>query len=990
MTDNPTTADDIELVEYLKWTTSELHQARQRLRELEARAHEPIAIVGMACRFPGGVRTPDALWELVSEGRDGITAFPTDRGWDTDTLYDPERGRPGTTYAREGGFLHDAADFDAAFFGVNPREALATDPQQRILLEVAWEAIESAGIDPRRLRGSATAVYTGVMYHDYTTGLERVPAGMEGYLENGNAGSVASGRLAYTLGLEGAAVSLDTACSSSLVAMHLACQALRHDECELALAGGVAVMATPGTFVASSAQGGLARDGRCKSFAAEGDGIGWSEGAGLLLLERLSDAQRNNHHIYAVVRGSAVNQDGASTGLAAPNGPAQQRVIRSALRDAGLSPSDVDAVDAHATGTLLGDQIEAQALLATYGKDRDHPLWIGSVKSNIGHTQAAGGIAAVIKMAMAMRAGVLPATLHVRNPMPAVDWAGPIRLLTSTTGWPDTGRPRRAAVSSFAASGTNAHLVLEQAPGAPAPAGTADPPAVPWVLSARTAESLRGQAAKLAGAVSGAGGPGISDVAWSLATTRTTFEHRAVLVGRDRDELLDGLRALAEGDVHVALTRSQDPVTGTGTAWLFAGTGMREGAGDELYRTFPVFAAAVDEVREHLGADGGLFSLQVGLAALLGSLGLRPDVVLGQGQGEVAAGYVAGVFDLAGACRLVAGDHDVTPRRPTIRMISSVTGESEDDLFAAAEYWRKQADAPVLWPDAIRQASAQGVCLLEVGPDPVLAGETKRVLGDRTPLLTATLNHAQPDARALALVLARLHVAGSTVDWSGWFAGSTRRSVALPTYAFERRRFWLDRARPAGPVAEADADSAIWDELRRTEGTAPAEPPAVPAPLPPVAGGSTLDQVKAVAADVLARDRVDDEANFLELGLTSLTALELTRRLNALTGLDIPLVAIVDHPTPAELSRYLEGLMPEATESVLDQVKAVAADVLARDGIDDEANFLELGLTSLTALELTRRLNALTGLDIPLVAIVDHPTPAELSRYLAGSLKPAA
>ncbi|MDI3313926.1 MAG: SDR family NAD(P)-dependent oxidoreductase, partial [Mycobacterium sp.] len=901
------------VTEALRKSLVQIERLKRKNRALLERSGEPIAIIGMACRFPGGVNSPEDLWEMLAEGRDVISEFPTDRGWDLAGLFDPDPDAPGKTYTRHGGFVDDVAGFDAGFFGVSPAEALATDPQHRMLLELSWEALERAGIDPTSLRGSATGVFLGIMDAYYGL-LGRDSARLEGYRLTGTTSSVASGRVAYVLGLEGPAVSVDTACSSSLVALHMAVASLRSGECDLALAGGVTVNATPDIFVEFSRWRGLAPDGRCKAFAAAADGTGFSEGGGMLVVERLSDAQRLGHPVLAVVAGSAVNQDGASNGLTAPNGPSQQRVVRAALASAGLSAADVDVVEGHGTGTTLGDPIEAQALLATYGRDRAQPLWLGSIKSNMGHTQAAAGVAGVMKMVLALRHEWLPATLHVDAPSPHVEWsAGRVELLTRGRAWPAGGRVRRAGVSSFGISGTNAHVIVQEAPPAPPrPPAPWRPPVLAWVLSAKTEGALRAQAGRLGAFVAAHPQLDPLDVGWSLAG-RSVFERRAVVLGARREELLAGLAGLAGGDLGPGVISAAAAPAGK-TVLVFPGQGCQwPGMGMQLRECSPVFAERLDECAQALeefvdwsllevlrGAPGApgldrvdvvqpaLFAVMVSLAGLWESIGVHPDAVIGHSQGEIAAACVAGALSLRDAARVVtarsqllrevsgpggmaalgcgaeqarellaplggrvgiaavngpsavvvSGEAEalqellhhcaarqlrarrievdyaahsaaveaiagrlerllagIRPRSSRIGFFSTVTGALVDTAGLDPGYWYANLRQGVQFEAAVRSACTHGYrTFIESSPHPGLISGIEETAaeclgGADAVVVLPTLGRHDGGLGRFVASAAQGFVAGVGVKWRAVLPGGGW--VELPTYAFERRRFWL-------------------------------------------------------------------------------------------------------------------------------------------------------------------------------------------------------
>ncbi|MCY9782446.1 acyltransferase domain-containing protein [Nocardiopsis sp. EMB25] len=1038
------TNDDGRLVAALRSALKE----NARLREERDRAvhGEPVAVVGMACRLPGAVDSPEALWTLLSEGGDAVGELPRDRGWDLDELLGEGPGGA-RSVMRGGAFLGDAAAFDAGLFGISPKEAVSMDPQQRQLLEVSWEAVERARIAPSTLAGTDTGVYVGLTAQEY--GPRMADSVEEGLALTGTLPSVASGRIAYTLGLHGPALTVDTACSSSLVAIHQAVRALRDGDCSMALAGGAAIMASPGLLVEFTRKGGLSPDGRCRAFGSGANGTGFSEGAAMIVLERLSDARRSGHPVLAVIRGSAVNQDGASNGLTSPSGPAQSRVIRSALADAGLAPEEVDAVEAHGTGTVLGDPIEASSVVEVYGRGRrdgQSPLLLGSLKSNVGHTQAAAGVSGVLKAVQALRAGLVPATLHAEEPTPHVDWErSGVALATSTREWPEVDRPRRIGVSSFGISGTNAHMIIEQAPPeqergtGPGPRPHRGP--VPWLVSGRTDTALRSQAARLAASREVTADP--FDVGYSLAVTRSALDHRAVVVGADTEALLRGLRAVAVGEpAPGAVTgRAANPAV---TAFLFSGQGaQRAGMGRGLYEAFPAFAevfdAVVEEFDRHLPlplrdvmwadesapehksltqtafTQASLFTFETALYRLLESWGVRPDYVAGHSIGEITAAYVAGVMSLSDAAALVAargrlmqalpsggamaalqvgvaeveevltdvgggacvaavnapdsvvvsGEEravtEVTARfsrrgfrakrlevshafhsalmdpmlddfravarrvryeRPTIPLVSNLSGVRAGEEVWSPDYWVRHARETVRFSDGVDFLKGEGVtAFVEVGPNSALTSMVQPVLGHGDGRrAVALLGTRRPEPDSLVTGLAELHAVGVPVDWSTYFDGAN--TVDLPTYAFQHRRYWLDTpssGRAAvvgdpGPDHEDTPDASAEAQALRTRLA------AMPAA---VREEELLETVRRESAVLLGHDDVREvpaDRGFLDLGFDSLTAVRLGSRLSALTDLDLPTTVLLDHPSPRAVAAHLAaeldggvGPVPEGT-----------------------------------------------------------------------------
>ncbi|WP_018653755.1 type I polyketide synthase [Actinomadura flavalba] len=976
---------------------------------------EPVAVVGMGCRFPGGVASPDDLWSLVEDGRDVVGPFPDDRGWDLTELFDDDPDRPGTSYVRSGGFVDDVAGFDAEFFGISPREALAMDPQQRLLLEVAWETIERAGIDPASLRGQDAGIYAGFMYHDYISRLPEIPHDLSGYVTTGTHGSVASGRIAYTLGLQGPAVTVDTACSSSLVAIHLACQALRAGDCGLALAGGVALLSTPFVFVEHSRQRALAADGRVKAFAEAADGTGWGEGVGLVLLERLSDAVRHGHRVHAVIRGSAINQDGASNGLTAPSGPAQRRVIRAALAAAGVPAAEVDAVEAHGTGTPLGDPIEASALLATYGRERPpgDPLRLGSLKSNLGHTQAAAGVAGLIKMALAMRHGVLPRTLHVDAPTSAVDWSsGGVELLTEAVKWPRGERPRRAGVSAFGVSGTNAHLILEEPPETPPePVDAPAPGPVALTVSARSEAALRAQAGRLRDHLAAHPGTPLRDLAYSLHTTRAELEVRAVVVAESAGAALAGLGAAADGTADPGMVRGTARERGR-TVFVFPGHGSQwAGMAAGLLETSPAFRDRFAECTAALDpyvdwspraalTDAAmlervevvhvvLWAVMVSLAAAWRAQGVEPDAVVGHSQGEIAAACVAGALTLDDGARAVAARGLAVRELPEGAMVSVAL--PADEVARRLEPWDGRLGIAVVnGPSSVVVSGDVAACreLYErcVADDvrarrlpAAQAGHSRHVEPARESLLEI-FEPVVPRAGGVAFYSA---VTGGPLDTVELDAGYWYRNLREPV-RFDRaaRRLvddGFDVFVEVGPhpllvagveetAERAGRDVVVTGTLRRGEGGAArllrsfAEAWTRGVPVRWDAGSGTVLDLPTYPFQ--HRRHWVEGASKGWSGALGADAAEAVPAADELAALP-----------PHELRTRLLALVRGETAAVLGHGDAA--------GIDPERTMRQLGFDSLAAVTLRNRLNAATGLRLATTLVFDHPTPAAVAEHIA-------
>nr|AEU17898.1 putative type I PKS [Streptomyces antibioticus] len=1038
-------SDDPKLVAYLRRVTAELYETRARLHAAEqGDEDDPVVVVGMGCRFPGGVRSPQDLWEVFAEGGDVITEFPRDRGWDVDALYDPETEAPRSdrTYVREGGFLADAAEFDPVFFGISPREALVMDPQQRLLLEVSWHALESAGIDPAVLRGSQTGVFVGLTAGDYAVQAEGIPADLVGQVGFNNTGAISSGRLSYTLGLQGPALTVDTACSSALVSIHLAAQSLRSGESSLALAGGATVIGSPVRFVEFSQQRALAPDGRCKPFSAAADGTSWSEGAGVVVLERLSDARRNGHQVLAVVRGSAVNQDGASNGLTAPNGQAQQRLIRDALSQAGLGAHDVDAVEAHGTGTMLGDPIEAQALAGVYSQGREpgRPLWIGSAKSNLGHTQAAAGIAGVIKMVMAMNHGHLPATLHVDAPSPHVEWAGSgVAVLSRAQAWPDAGRARRSAVSAFGMSGTNAHVILEQSveqKGDRLGDGERWPavvdrstvlPVLPFTVSAPTAGALAVQVRQLLSHVSERPDTDVLDLAYSLATTRAHHAHRAVVLGRRLDELTATLARLGNDEP------TPDAITGrtvpnATTAFLFPGQGSQwHRMGAELLESSAVFRDQVAACEEALApfVDWSLTSVlrgepqaaslervdvlqptlvavMISLAELWRSYGVTPSAVAGHSQGEIAPAWLSGALSLSDAMRVVA------LRSRALKELSGLGGMASVAL--PAEQVREMLAA---WGGRLEVGALNGTQSTVVSGDPDALAEllvecaARDIRAQRIPVDYAS--HSSQVERIRDQVVDSLEevrprpvevpfVSGVTGDWVDAEAG---RLDAEYWYRSLREAVRFERATRSlladghRVLVEVSPHPVLIGGVRETVddggGTA-----SVLGTLRRDEGGMTRF-LHALAEAHVAGAGVDWHAVFEGTGArrTELPGYAFQRDrywLDSVMPAIGPTIAQAAD-SPGALAGRLAALSPaeraDALESLIAGYVAVVLKYPSAADVPVEETFRDLGFESVTAIELRNRIAAATGVDVKLTDVLNYPTVTDLAEFVGERLPEA-